>query len=81
MGTTVLQDGYLVTTYDSKHVVKELPPNPEDVPQIVNRPILHRIQLIELRQTRALREWILTGNKTALQKIDDEIAALRALLV
>jgi hypothetical protein len=47
-----------------------------------NAPILAEITAIETdRQPRAIREATLTGNRTLLQKIDDDIAALRAQLL
>lgn len=56
-------------------------PKPQDmVDQHENYKLVARIEEIESRQMRALREAILSGDVSKLKKIDDDIAALRVKL-
>lgn len=67
---------FTVTEYDSGHIVREL--RSFIVPDS-NAPALKKAisQIEQFRQPRAIREWILTGEKTALQQIENDIAILR----
>ena len=52
----------------------------EMIDEITNNKIKAQIAALEAGQHRAIREATLTGDKTRLQKLDDDIAALRSQL-
>ena len=52
----------------------------EQINEITNNKIKAQIAALEAGQHRAIREATLTGDKTRLQKLDDDIAALRSQL-
>ena len=52
----------------------------EQIDEITNNKIKAQIAALEAGQHRAIREATLTGDKTRLQKLDDDIAALRSQL-
>ena len=52
----------------------------EQINEVANNKVKAQIAALEARQHRAIREATLTGDKTRLQKLDDDIAALRSQL-
>ena len=52
----------------------------EQINEVANNKVKAQIAALEAGQHRAIREATLTGDKTRLQKIDDDIAALRSQL-
>jgi len=55
-------------------------PKPDEVKQASNASIVAEIASLEATQHRAVRECILTGDKTRLQALDDKIVVLRSKL-
>ena len=52
----------------------------EQINEVENNKVKAQIAALEAGQHRAIREATLTGDKTRLQKLDDDIAALRSQL-
>ena len=52
----------------------------EQINEVANNKVKAQIAALEASQHRAIREATLTGDKTRLQKLDDDIAALRSQL-
>ena len=52
----------------------------EQINDVANNKVKAQIVALEDQQGRAIREATLTGDKTRLQKLDDDIAALRSQL-
>ena len=52
----------------------------EQINEVANNKVKAQIAALEAGQHRAIREATLTGDKTRLQKLDDDIAALRSQL-
>ena len=52
----------------------------EQINEVANNKVKAQIAALEASQHRAIREATLTGYKTRLQKLDDDIAALRIQL-
>ena len=52
----------------------------EQINEVANNKVKAQIAALEARQHRTIREATLTGDKTRLQKFDDDIAALRSQL-
>lgn len=71
---------YYKTEQDDAPYVIYTPKEPEQLKRLRNSKRKDRMEKLESKQMRALREAILTGDKTKLQKIDDDIAVIRAEL-
>lgn len=74
---TYIQGDYLVTDHENG-IVEMVLNNP--LPANSNAVILAQIAELEAKQARGIRECLLTGDKTGLTMIDNQIRALRAQL-
>lgn len=74
-------DTYYRTEQDDAPYVVWTKKSPEQLKQVRNRKRKERIARIEDKQSiRAIREALLTGDKTKLQDIEDQVVAVRGEL-
>ena len=73
-------DTYYRTETDEVPYVVYLKKSNKQLKQLRNNKRKQQIEHIESKQMRALRDAILSGNKTYLQAIEDQIVALRDAL-
>lgn len=71
---------YYRTEQDESPYVIYTRKSQEQLDQLHNAKIKMQIAALEATQSRSIREATLTGDKTRLQALDDEIAALRGQL-
>ena len=73
-------DAYYRTEQDDAPYVVYTRKSDEQIKQAADSKVKAQIAALEATQGRAVREATLTGDKTRLQALDDQIAALRAQL-
>ncbi len=76
----VVSVGTVIADAMPAHLDSRMIPPPEDKPPPPVSPLVEISRLESTSQARALREYYLTGDKTALQALETKITALRSQL-